>query len=74
MTNKTTKIYKLGRNIAAHRKNKGLSQNSLAEILGISREHIGNIEIGRKTPTIGLLIKIAEILNVSEKELFDFGD
>ncbi len=72
MTNKITKIYKLGRNIAKYRKARGLSQNKLAEILDISREHLGNIEIGRKTPTIGLLCKIAIALDVQEKDLFEF--
>lgn len=72
MTNKITKIYKLGRNIAKYRKERNLSQNKLAEVLGISREHLGNIEIGKKTPTIGLLIKIAEALDAKEKDLLDF--
>ena len=72
MTNKITKIYKFGKNIAKYRKAKGLSQNKLAEILGVSREHLGNIEIGKKTPTMDLLIKIAETLEVKEKDLFEF--
>lgn len=74
MTNKITKFYKLGRNIAKYRKQKGLSQNKLAEMLDITREHLGNIEIGAKTPTMALFIKIAETLNIKEKDLFDFED
>ncbi len=74
MTNKITKFYKLGRNIAKYRKQRGLSQNNLAELLDVTREHIGNIEIGAKTPTMALLFKIAQILEVKEKDLFDFEE
>jgi len=72
VTNKITKFYKLGRNIAKYRKQKGLSQNQFAEMLDVTREHIGNIEIGAKTPTMALFVKIAETLGVKEKDLFDF--
>ena len=72
MANKITKFYKLGRNIAKYRKQLGLSQNKFAEILNISREHLANIEIGAKTPTMALFVKIAETLGVKEKDLFDF--
>ncbi len=74
MANKITKFYKIGRNIAKYRKQKGLSQNQLAELLNVTREHLANIEIGAKMPTMGLFIKIAEVLNVPEKEFFNFDE
>ncbi len=72
MTNKTTKLIMLGKNIKNARKQKGLSQNSLAELLDISREHLAKIETAKRTVSLGLLFKICEILEIAEKELFDF--
>lgn len=72
MDNKTTKILQLGRNIFKFRKAKGLSQNQLAEALDISREHLAKIETAKRCVSLGLLIDIAEQLDVPVKEFFDF--
>jgi len=47
MTNEATKLLALGRNIQKARKNKKYSQNKLAEILDISREHLAKIETAK---------------------------
>jgi len=72
MTNKATKLLKLGKNIQVARKNKGYSQNELADILNISREHLAKIETAKRCVSLKLLFNISEALNVSEKNLFDF--
>jgi len=72
MTNKTTKLLNLGKNIKLARKTKGLSQNALAELLNISREHLAKIETAKRTISLGLLFKLCDILEKSEKDLFDF--
>ncbi len=72
MNNKTTKIYNLGRKIFARRKELGLSQNTLAERLDISREHLAKIETAKRTVSLDLLIDIAEALDIKVKELIDF--
>ena len=72
MTNKTTKLFKLAKNIQRARKSRGFSQNALAERLYISREHLAKIETAKRCLSIGLLFKISEILKVKEKDLFDF--
>ncbi len=72
MNNKTTKIYNLGRKIFARRKELGFSQNTLAEKLDISREHLAKIETAKRTVSLDLLIDIAESLDTSVKELIDF--
>jgi len=73
MTNKTTKLIKLGRNIKFARKSKNLSQNKLAELLDISREHLAKIETAKRTISLGLLFNMCEILEVNETTLFDFN-
>ncbi|MCQ2744328.1 MAG: helix-turn-helix domain-containing protein [bacterium] len=72
MTNEITKLVKLGKNIQCARKNKGFSQNELAEILNISREHLAKIEAAKRCVSLSLLFKIADSLEITEKELLDF--
>ena len=72
MNNKTTKIYNLGRNIFTRRKELGMSQNSLAEKLDISREHLAKIETAKRTVSLDLLIEIADALNTKVKDLIAF--
>ena len=72
MDNKTTKILQLGRNIFNKRKQKGYSQNELAEMLDISREHLAKIETAKRCVSLGLLIDIAEKLDVRVRDLIDF--
>ena len=72
MTNETTKLNKLGSNIQKYRKLKGYSQNELAELLDISREHLAKLETAKRRISLKLLFKVAETLDVKEKVLFDF--
>ena len=72
MDNKTTKIYSLGRKIYSKRREMGYSQNTLAEILDISREHLAKIETAKRTVSIDLLINIASALHVKVRDLIDF--
>ena len=73
MTNEATKIIALGKNIQKARKHKNYSQNELADKLNISREHLAKIETAKRCVSLKLLFKIAEILEITEKELFDFS-
>jgi len=66
------KLKLLGKNIAKYRKIRGFSQNVLSEKVDVSREHLSKIEVGIACPSVHLMFKIAEILEVSEKDLFDF--
>ena len=72
MTNEATKLNILGHNIQKARKNKGFSQNKLAEILDISREHLAKLETGKRRISLKLLFELAQILEVTEAELLNF--
>ncbi len=72
MDNKTTKLLQLGRKIFAKRRESGYSQNKFAEMLNISREHLAKIETAKRCISLGLLIDVAECLNVQVKDLIDF--
>lgn len=71
MTNEATKLQKLGKNITRIRKRNKYSQNLLAEKLDISREHLAKIETAKRRISLKLLFKLAEVLNVPEKEFFE---
>lgn len=63
---------KLGQNIAYYRKDRGYTQMQLAELLDIDRSHMSAIEIANRAVSLDIVFKICDILNLSEKELFDF--
>ena len=63
---------KLGQNIAYYRKDRGYTQMQHAELLDIDRSHMSAIEIANRGVSLDLIFKICDILNLSEKELFDF--
>lgn len=72
MTNEATKLQNLGKNIAKYRNINSYTQNQLAEKVNVGREHIAKIETAKKCVSLKLLFKIAEALNVNEKDLFNF--
>jgi len=47
-----------------------LSQEQLAEIVGVTRQTIGMIEAGKFNPSINLCIAICKALNKTLNELF----
>ena len=63
----------LGLNIAFYRKKKGLTQEALAELVGVSRTHLSNIEATRmeKSLSLGVLFDIAAVLGVEVGKLFE---
>lgn len=66
------KYKKLGLNIAYYRKLNGYTQIEFAEIINVDRSHLSGMEIGKNSPSLDLIFKICEELNINEKELFDF--
>jgi transcriptional regulator with XRE-family HTH domain len=54
----------VGRNLKALRKAQNFSLEGLAEVSGVSRAMLGQIETGKSVPTVGLLWKIADALGV----------
>ena len=63
---------RLGLNIAFFRKAKGLSQNELAEQINISRTHMSRIETAECAVSLDVIFDICRVLNISEKDIFDF--
>ena len=67
-----TYLKKFGHNLRNIRKAKGLSMESVANEAEIEYRQLGRIERGEVNTTIISLLRIAEILKVDMKVLFDF--
>jgi transcriptional regulator with XRE-family HTH domain len=65
-------LKKFGNNLRDIRKAKGLSMESVANEAEIEYRQLGRIERGEVNTTIISLLRIAEILKVDMKVLFDF--
>lgn len=61
---------RLGRRIRTLRDERELSQDQLADRAEISRAYISSVEVGAKTPSVEVLVRLAEALDVSLSEIF----
>lgn len=59
----------VGQNIRHFRQIKGITQETLAEIVDVSGSYIGYLERGEKSPSLDLLVKIARTLDVEPARL-----
>ena len=64
----------LGLNIAYYRKERGYSQNKLAEMINISRTHMSRIETADCAVSLDVVFTICDTLNVKPSKMFDFRD
>ena len=64
----------LGLNIAYYRKERGLSQESLAELINISRTHMSRIETADCAVSLDVVFDICDVLNVPPSKIFDFRE
>lgn len=62
----------LKNNLAAIRREKGLSQAALAEMVGVSRNTISSIETGQFNPTAKLALILCIALDKKFEEIFYF--
>ncbi|MBT0651536.1 helix-turn-helix domain-containing protein [Geomobilimonas luticola] len=69
---KTTKQL-LGLRIKEIRKTSGMSQEELAEKVGIDPKHLSRIEVGKGYPSLDTLESIATALNQDIRLFFDYS-
>ena len=62
----------LGLKVKEFRKQQKLTQEKLAEIIGVDNGYISKLEVGQNFPSISTLEKIAAALNIELYELFQF--
>ena len=70
----TRKNELLGLNVAYYRRRNKLTQEQLAELVGIDRTHMGNIELARSGASLDVIFRIADALEIPVYKLFEFRD
>ena len=56
-----------------HRNNLGLSQQTLAQKIGVRASHVALLENARRRPSLGLIGRLAAALSVDGKELLELA-
>ncbi len=59
----------IGKNIKAYREAKGLTQEQLADQMGVTRQAVSNWENMKTQPDIDTLFRLAQIFGISVEEL-----
>jgi putative transcriptional regulator len=52
----------------------GMTQQELADRVGVTRQTIFSIEGGRYNPSVGLALKLARVFEVPVEQLFDIDE
>ena len=64
----------LSTKLKEYREAKGLKQADRAELVGVRRETIVNLEKGKYNPSLKLAMDIAKVFHTTVEELFFFDD
>jgi putative transcriptional regulator len=65
---------KLKNTLKVQRAKKNLTQEALAELVGVTRKTINTVENGVYVPSTYLALKLSQVLEVSVEELFQLMD
>ena len=65
---------KFGLNVVYYRKSKKMTQEDLAEQVGIDRSHVSAIELGNVGVSMDVIFKMSEVFGIKPMALFDFRD
>lgn len=66
---KDERMVAFGKKVREVRKNKRISQEKLAEMAGMDRSYMGNIERGEKNITLKKVYEICDALEIDIKEI-----
>ena len=64
----------LSTKLKEYREAKGLKQADLAELVGVRRETIVNLERGKYNPSLKLAMDIAKVFHATVEDLFSYDD
>lgn len=65
---------RLENSLASKRVEKGMSQQDLADAIGVSRKTISTVETGRFTPSVVIALRLSVFFEVSVESLFRLVD
>ena len=55
----------VGRRISKCRRKAGLKQYQICEMIDVNYKYISNLETGRSAPSLGLIIKLCDVLHTT---------
>lgn len=61
-------------NIAFYRAKLKLSQQDLADAIGVSRKTVSTVETGRFVPSVIIALKMAQYFDVKVEDLFELNE
>jgi transcriptional regulator with XRE-family HTH domain len=62
---------RLAKNLRKHREALGLSQEKFADLIGVHRTYVSDLERGTRNPTVAVVDKMAAALDVTIGTLLD---
>ena len=65
-------LKQLGQRLKEKRKEANLTQEQLAEIVGIHPTYVGKLEGGKNNPSVKMVYKITRALKIKFCDIFDF--
>ena len=65
---------KLNNTLKVQRAKKDLTQEQLADLVGVTRKTINTVENNKYIPSTYLALKLSQALEVTVEELFQLGD
>lgn len=74
LTFRSRRRYNVKNRLEEIRKEKGITQEELANALEVSRQTVGSLENGRYNPSIMLAFKIARLFNLSIEDVFIYEE
>ena len=66
--------YEIRSHVRRHRAAAGMTQQELADRIGVTRQTVLSIEKGKYTPSVALALSIAAVFEVSVESLFELNE
>ena len=70
---KQTLLKKFGKNVKIERIKKDLTQEQLAEIMGVSQNYVANIECGKANMSLGKILELSKFIGIDIDKLLIFN-
>lgn len=67
----TIDVVYIGKNLRAQREKRFMNQEEFAELVGLSKDHLGRLERNEHEPHFSTIKKIADKLSIEPSELVD---
>ncbi len=72
--NKEMLLKKFGKNVKIARIKKDLTQEQLAEIMGVSQNFVSNIENGKENMSLAKILELSEFIGTNISKLLTFEE